>query len=101
MFPCTDATVGATQWLVYANTGSGFATTSTSFALPQVAESLSTFSGSNSGPHGGTGCAGSIQTWSAVDLRGDGKVDLVLTSSCTDTAVGTAAWSVYPGVCSP
>ncbi|HEY8091791.1 MAG TPA: VCBS repeat-containing protein, partial [Polyangiaceae bacterium] len=96
---CSDTTVGTTHWQVYSNTGSGFAASPASFALPKVDQSLYLVSGSNGGC--AAGGASVSQEWASLDLLGDGKLDLVLTASCTDASIGTTAWSVYPGVCSP
>jgi hypothetical protein len=96
---CTDTTVGTAHWLVYANSGSGFATSSSSFTLPSTGGPLSSIDGAQSScAQGGTGFE---QSWSLADLQGDGKLDLVLTKSCTDSSVGTTSWSVYTGVCKP
>jgi hypothetical protein len=93
---CSDASVGATHWNVYANTGSGFSTSPTSFALPTLDEPLISFSGVN------TACAGSAsEEWTTLDLVGDGTFDLVLTETCTDASIGTAKWSRYTAVCAP
>ena len=74
---CDDTTIGVTDWLVYPNTGSGFGA-AVRFALPVLPTS--------------PGCVGA----SLVDVDGDFKPDLVVTSLCTDTSVGTSRWLVYP-----
>ena len=93
---CSDPSVGATHWNVYANTGSGFSTSPASFALPTLDEPLISLSGVN------TACAGSAnEEWTTLDLVGDGKFDLVLTETCTDASIGTTKWSRYAGACAP
>ncbi|HEY8089300.1 MAG TPA: VCBS repeat-containing protein, partial [Polyangiaceae bacterium] len=87
---CTDTSVGTSHWLVYPNTGSGFSTTPKTFALPAMTLPLTSVSGAN------TACAGTpSQKWTSVDLTGDGKLDLVLTETCTDATVGASHWLVY------
>src|ERR1700689_3948784 len=64
---CGDATVGVTHWLVYANSGSGFATSPTNFALPTGYSA-----GSFDDLSGGNDCqAGADQPrFALVDLTG-------------------------------
>jgi hypothetical protein len=70
-------------WSVYRNTGSGFAASATSWAIPDPKyRGLSYFSVFADGmPHGG---------WATVDIDGDGRSDLV-----TIDNTQSAAWSVY------
>jgi hypothetical protein len=76
---CDDPTVGVSVWLVYWNSGSGFATTPTRFTLPPQTSAA--------------GCA----TPSVLDVNGDYYPDYVVTSLCNDATVGTSRWLVYPG----
>ncbi len=76
---CEDAAVGASVWLVYLNTGSGFATSPIRFALP---------------PPQPAGCTTSNAVF---DLNGDGLPDYVITSLCNDATVGSSRWLVYAG----
>ncbi len=78
---CDDATIGKTAWRVYLNSGTGFATTATRFALPPASAT--------------GGCANAAV--SIFDLNGDLCPHYVVTSLCTDTTVGTSRWLVYPG----
>lgn len=80
---CTDPTVGVSTWLVYLNTGTGFATTATRFALPPSSAS--------------GGCSGSSFVSSILDINGDAIPDYVVTSLCNDATVGTSRWLVYSG----
>ncbi len=74
---CSDATIGLDAWNVYTNTGTGFASAATRFALPS--------------PRLDPTCA----TSTLEDVNGDLKPDLIVTSLCTDTTVGTTRWIVY------
>jgi hypothetical protein len=74
---CNDATVGTSVWLVYPNTGSGFASTPIRFALAP--------------PTTPANCA----TASILDINGDFLPDYVVTSLCNDATVGSARWLVY------
>jgi hypothetical protein len=74
---CTDATIGLDAWNVYTNTGAGFASAATRFALPS--------------PRLDPACAVST----IEDVNGDLKPDLIVTSLCTDATVGTSRWIVY------
>jgi hypothetical protein len=89
---CTDATVGTTKWLVYLNTGSGFAAP-VPWTLP------SGFSADAFSYLGNTGlnCAGGqdIPFFGVFDLDGDRRSDLVLFDTCDNTA-GVQSWRVYP-----
>ena len=76
---CDDATVGQTVWLVYPNTGSGFATTPSRYALPPATSTAN--------------CA----TVSIFDTNGDFIPDWVQTTLCDDATVGTSRWLVYLG----
>ncbi len=88
---CADTTVGVTHWEVYQGTGSGFAASASSFAIPTLSEPLDALSGESNF------CGSGYQFWSTVDIDGDGKLDLVQTSSCAETTVGVSLWEVYKG----
>jgi hypothetical protein len=77
-----DPTVGETQWLVYANDGKAFAKTAESWKLPSPAHSTAWATGES--------------RYALVDIHGDGKPDLVVTSTPADPTVGEAQWLVYP-----
>jgi hypothetical protein len=97
---CNDAVVGASKWLVYRNTGSGFAPTATDFALPPG------YSGAAGTIHpvpfehtfeSDAACAvgQNVPAYSLLDVDGDKKPDLVVTQRCNDTVVGAGKWLVY------
>jgi hypothetical protein len=100
---CTDTAVGASEWRVYAHTGSGFAQTPSSFALPPgytgVAGGRSPFDWFATTPY----CTGgaTIPASTVTDLTADGKPDMIIHDECTDTSVGTSSWLVFPNVCAP
>jgi hypothetical protein len=97
---CADSTVGATKWLVFPNTGSGFAQTAMSFSLPP-GYSSNTRTGAFGGPEGPL-CSGTdVPFYTVVDLTGDGKADLVVESDCADSTVGATKWLVFPNGCGP
>jgi hypothetical protein len=74
---CDDSTIGVSAWRVYTNTGTGFDPTPKRFTLPVPAIDPT--------------CMKST----LADVDGDLKPDLVVTSSCSDTTVGTTRWIVY------
>jgi hypothetical protein len=78
---CDDATVGVSAWLVYANTGDGFATTALRYPLPPAS------------PPTPANCA----TTTLFDINGDLYLDTVVTTLCTDATVGSSKWLVYAG----
>lgn len=71
---CDDASVGASRWLVYPGSQTGFGAP-LSYAIPQAAP----------------GCA----AFALADIDVDGALDLVVTSLCSDATVGTSRWLVY------
>jgi hypothetical protein len=73
---CDDASVGVTSWRVYPNTGTAFGPF-VSYALPGAVQT--------------PGCA----QLALADVDGDRKLDLVVTSLCTDVSVGTTQWLVF------
>ena len=95
-----DPDVGKTKWLLYKNTGSGFASTPSAFALPtEYAKgyfydtSGSTYCDSYNGY--------ARPAYQLMDMDGDGRLDLLVTGTCTgslagdDPAVGKTKWRVY------
>ena len=71
---CDDPSVGVNAWLVFPSTASGFGAAQR-FALP-------TFP---------AGCG----KLALADVDGDLHLDLLVTSLCTDTSVGTTQWIVH------
>ena len=91
-------------WKVYLNTGSGFSTSVTNWPVPIGGFSNSTANwGFNA--IGGSADGNSIlnnQTWSTVDINGDGKPDLVVTAQNNASGINTVFsptsnpyWKVY------
>jgi hypothetical protein len=99
-YVCNDLMTGNDYWLVYANTGSGFATVPTQFALPP---GYSAGSGRYvySDPQDSVAdCNGdNVPYYSLIDLTTTGHLDLVVSYVCASSAVGNAYWLVYPGDC--
>lgn len=88
---CTDAAAGVDHWLVNENTGSGFAPVAAEWALPTEYGEF-TFDNTYSSSEY---CDGySVPRWSLFDLTGDGFVDVVATTTCTDPTVGEDHWLV-------
>lgn len=89
---CSDATVGTSRWLVYENTGTGFATAATTWALPSGFPN-----GSFRGETGANSCltANAFPQFSTLDLTGDGRPELVVTVRCSDSSVGTSKWLAF------
>jgi hypothetical protein len=80
--------LGQTQWLVYENTGDGFASTPTEWALP---------SGFPADTFIATGTSEPDPYWQLMDLNGDGAVDLVVTrrDELGLDELGNTRWLVY------
>jgi hypothetical protein len=82
-------TLGEDHWLVYLNTGSGFAASSTTWPTPNGRYD---FGLANS-------ICGSL-LYATADMNGDQKPDLVITSDCGTTAsLGQDHWLVYLNAC--
>jgi len=83
----TTGTVGVDHWLLYLNTGSGFATTPMNWPLP--AKSGYTFSN-------GLNATSNCPAYATVDMTGEGRPDLVVTADCaTAGTVGLDHWVMY------
>lgn len=87
---CDEAGVGHNRWDIYRNTGTGFAATATAWTLPEhtVFDTYDVTAKSAS-------CDVGDFNFSLLDLRGEGRPDLVLTENCDDEAVGTSKWVVF------
>lgn len=80
--------IGRSHWVVHRNTGSGFSTTATMFALP-------TYSGSFA-EVGEVTCIGTEPRHALLDVDGDLDPDLVITSFCdASMMVGRDRWLVH------
>ena len=96
---CNDANVGVTTWLVYKNTGSGFATNASSFQLPPgyTGQPNSPLASPFANLTGALACANGANNpeFTVVDMNADGRPDLLVTRRCNDVAVGTTTWNVH------
>jgi len=83
--------LGSTKWLVYGNTGAGFASTASSWTLPADFPGL-TF--------GSIVDTSADLNWSLLDLDGDGALDIVLTrwDSASISGLGSTKWLTYPSM---
>ncbi|HTJ45361.1 MAG TPA: hypothetical protein VL463_24820, partial [Kofleriaceae bacterium] len=86
---CDQSTVGSDHWLVYANTGAGFASTAISWPLPSGFASRA-FDHAHS-----DACGTAAPIFALEDLDGDHRPDLVVTSACDQSSLGTDHWNVY------
>jgi hypothetical protein len=80
-----DATVGQTHWDVYPWSSSGFAAAPTAFSVP-APRCQTSFDGA---------AADDAVSYSAMDLTGDGHVDLVVFQDSCDPTVGQTHWDTY------
>ncbi len=84
-------------WSVYFNTGNGFSTTATNWPTPTGGQGYQGFYATS-----GTGIGSGDYQWELVDINGDGKPDLVVTSVLNSSRVpiesgqgSSPYWSVY------
>lgn len=89
-----DPSVGTSRWLVFKNTGSGFAATPLSFALPDVGAVGPFVAFPFLSGLGKLSAAQSIQ-FRTLDLDGDGRLDLAVTGITGDGTLGSTRWSVF------
>ncbi|MFT3793584.1 T9SS type A sorting domain-containing protein [Flavobacterium sp.] len=73
-------------WKVYWNTGSGFNTTPTNWTIPQGGHTYSTINYGYDALADSAGGTLGDQTWSVMDINGDGKPDLVVTAQTVEFA---------------
>ncbi len=93
---CSDALSGVAYWEVFPRTGSGFAAPPRKLTLPAA---LSTSTTGAVGLSGASQCTSPQRpAFTATSLTGE-KLDLVITSVCTDSTVGSSRWLVFPGGC--
>jgi hypothetical protein len=95
---CDFFGVGTTHWLLYANTGSGFAEAA-SWTLPGAGagfayDDLDDLAKDSSGI-----CAVGELSYRVVDWDGDRVLDLVVSDDCDLAGVGTTHYRVFRGVC--
>ena len=93
---CTDFDTGKSHWLVYRNTGEGFAAQSTVWPLP-AGNSTGAFEIYSDPPS--ADCDSEDGTarpeYYTEDIDGDKKPDMVITTSCHDANVGNTHWLVH------
>jgi hypothetical protein len=87
---CNDSSVGMTAWNVYAGSASGVAQTAARFALPTTPSFTPGAFARVGGPLSCT--SGSLPAFGLFDFNADGKLDIVVTSTCTDPTVGETRW---------
>jgi hypothetical protein len=100
---CDDPATGTDHWRVFVGGASGFASTSTDWALP--AGHPNTYGNppyDTVGDYEEADCGGRLTqeyvSYATMDLTGDGVLDLVrFRDDCDDPATGTDHWSVFPG----
>ena len=97
---CGEDAVGDSEWWVYGNTGSGFSSTRTKWALPsrwQEGTGDEDWTATASG--GYCYSSQSTSTYTVADLDGNGTLDLVETWHCGEDDVGAGEWWMYSGEC--
>ncbi|HTJ43843.1 MAG TPA: hypothetical protein VL463_17170, partial [Kofleriaceae bacterium] len=85
---CDQSTLGTDHWDVYANTGAGFASTPISWPLPSFGARAFDHAHSDA-------CGTAAPIFALEDLDGDHRPDLVVTSACDQSSLGTDHWNVY------
>ncbi|HVH98099.1 MAG TPA: hypothetical protein VM869_05300, partial [Enhygromyxa sp.] len=88
---CDETGVGATEWHVLENTGTGFAGAPIIWSLPnplgggEIYEQIADYWSCNQG----------VYRFQTLDMTGDRAPDLVVTDGCDLTGVGTDRWDVF------
>lgn len=96
---CTpDAQVGATKWLVYPNTGTGFGPAQPFALPPSIDGRYGTKPLARTSEEGHVCSPYDSFSFTTMDLTGDGKPDLLVTNDeCSrDLQVGESRWTLYP-----
>ena len=87
---CVDATPASGIWSVYPAEASGFGA--------EIEREIDTRwgIGTFTHPRATSECADGLNmpAWNRLDLDGDGRLDVVLTRSCVDPAVGVTSWEL-------
>jgi hypothetical protein len=94
--PCGDGELGHTHWLVYEGGVGGFVSEPVEWALPSayVGSDFAVFGSADGAPD----CELGIPLYLALDLTGDGALDLVISQlPCGQEGVGSERWLVYEG----
>jgi hypothetical protein len=93
-----NSPIGEDYWLYYANTGAGFATTPSRWAVPGASfPGAETFDEFTSDGDCGRGVA--EPAYELVDLDGDGAQEIVLVNLCNDARTGETIWGVVFPTC--
>lgn len=79
--------VGDSEWMIYANTGSGFSSAGTPWSLPVGFPSGTFWQASDSST--------SSPNWSLMDVDGDGAPEMVVTEYDGIDGLGDTRWLVY------
>jgi hypothetical protein len=90
---CGQSSVGVSSWLVHENTGTGFAAAPIPFALPPGYDGF--YSSGGLEDSGACYTGKNRPAFLTTDMTGDGKPDLVIYKSCTDSTVGRERWLVH------
>jgi hypothetical protein len=93
--------VGASRWLLFKNTGTGFAATPADIQLPGVGAEASRTPFAQIADAGSIigmldANRNSIISYSMTDMDADGKPDLVFTERNALPGIGTSKWQVFP-----
>jgi hypothetical protein len=96
--PSSGDAVGEEHWLFHLNQGNAFSATAETWGLPGPA-----FAGDTSFPaiRADQSCSEDAPTYDAVDMTGDGILDLVVTNTCDDVVIGETFWGFMEGACAP
>jgi hypothetical protein len=86
---CTDS---GSWWYVNANTGAGFSTTRQRLSVPWGLAGVLDAAEQRTAQ-----CGAAKPAWIFGDTDGDGRADLTVTESCTDTSVGDTRWAWWQG----
>jgi hypothetical protein len=90
---CSDTATGYTRWLVHSGTSSGFAAEASSWSLPGGYGSQGYVPFASAA--GVRNCGKDIPGFALADLNADGRDDLVVTSTCSETETGGSRWWMY------
>jgi hypothetical protein len=90
---CNDTTIDVDHWLLYANGGSGFAASPTTFTLPSGYTAFYGIATSSAYCDSGR----NVPQHVVMDITGDAKPDLLVTDRCNDTTIDVDHWLVYAG----
>ncbi|MDP2305914.1 MAG: hypothetical protein Q8P18_07780 [Pseudomonadota bacterium] len=86
---CADETLADGAWRVYPSTGVGFGPG----VLRPITPSYDSGSFVTPGNEESCGATENSPAWGAVDLDGDGPIDIVLTDTCDTETVGLTHWA--------